>query len=1736
MTEQERIDFEALVKKRKGLAEYLKDEEYSGLLKIIIEQYSDQAHFVYELLQNADDAKATRAEFILSDDKLIFKHNGKRKFNVTDPNNKPKSGHGDINAITNFGYSNKNRDKNEPVNQIGKFGIGFKAIFKYSPEPAIYDGNFSFCIKDLIVPELLNKDHPQRGNDETLFEFPFSEKFPFKLEGHPPNKARDDIWIKLKELDCPLLFLSNLKEIKFRFGKESGSYSKSSKSARLFEENNPNLRTKSELITLTAPAKENQSLYLFSRQCNGGNYSVGYFLDDKNHLTPVDKTAFCFFPTKRNTGLKFIIHAPFLLSGSREGILAGDSHNDDMINLLAELAADSLVYLRDLKLIDDGILNILPTNEADFNTSADQISFKPFFTAIKHKMQSETLLPTKSGDCVSRGNAYLADTARLMETFSDEQLGKLTGNPNAAWVFTTVSRKKVDSPYLKDITHAYIKDKDLFSKLINAKFIKEFIEDRTINWFHRFYKWIAEINEIEEAKTKLFFLDENGAGKATAAFDDKGKRILFLPNNCGCRSIHHALLANPDTKKFLMEKIGIKEPSLEDEVYIKTGIENPLDLDAAFIESQSIEWLHGFYKWIAEKTYRIDQAKTKPLFLDENGKATAAFKNNKPILFLTNDDGYPSVSKKLLDNPDIEKFLTEKIGISEPSPEDHINTKIREKYEDASFNDDKIYFKEKIFAYYEKCPRDKTDDFTSGLKSWIKLRTLSGKYVAPCNLYMPEPKFIDCFNAVIVADAENPSRGEFLDVGFYLDLVGKNKENLLREFFKGVGVTEDIDNLKSKIKLRTLSGEYVAPIVYSYWNRENILYMPDPDLIKYFDAANLKHHFLEEDYLNSFKDKEHMREFFKKLGIADEVSYFTNRVNYDWNRPYVPDEYARGYGLIYNETEFEGLEEIYKYVVRDKDKSVILWKRMVDLNSSDSGKLKDNLVGICHYSWYGTHNYKYPLTKIIRYLKDNTWLVDKQGNFKKPSDILADDMAKEYGDLTSDSAREVIDFFGIPEPNLSAEQKELIDLGKKYKEAEEKGINVDELVQKELMRREEEERRKPNTPQKVDSKTIQTPRGTTSKSRNKIAKSSVTNYDRKLEKIERKNAAEKNKIERLKDLEDKISRLKKYSFGWFKALLELEILKSNENKSNNKTISISFGHVEFEEGTQRTLILKYPNRYIPQFMEDLENIPLELHTAKTYKKVEIEVAGIRHNTLSVKLKDRSGLGKINLDEVLEARINVTEPFFLLEELQKQFNALDKPDDYDMQANLCANIDFVFGPPGTGKTHNLAEKIIAMMSEPKDRKILVMTPTNKAADVLVNKIIALDKVAAYKNWLLRFGTTDDAKVEASGVFHDKTFDINSKRKNVTVTTIARFPYDYFMTNDKLYLRDINWDCIIFDEASMIMLAQILLPLYAKTPTQFIIAGDPFQIEPITKADLWKDENIYTLVGLNSFTASKTALHGYDVEKLTTQYRSVPAIGEIFSHFAYDGILKHNRANNTQRKLNIDAWLDIKTLNIIKFPVSAYESIYRSRRLNGASSYQIYSAIFTFEYVKYLIERLAENNPAEKFSVGIVAPYRAQADLIEKLFSTIKKPSKNIDVQIGTVHTFQGDECDILFAVFNTPPNISTSPEMFLNRKNIINVAISRARDYIFIVMPDDNTIRIENLSLVKEIEWLFAKENNSGEFSARELEKSIFGKTDFIAENSFSTGHQNVNVYALPERKYEIRIEDSAVDVQLKKNF
>ena len=434
----------------------------------------------------------------------------------------------------------------------------------------------------------------------------------------------------------------------------------------------------------------------------------------------------------------------------------------------------------------------------------------------------------------------------------------------------------------------------------------------------------------------------------------------------------------------------------------------------------------------------------------------------------------------------------------------------------------------------------------------------------------------------------------------------------------------------------------------------------------------------------------------------------------------------------------------------------------------------------------------------------------------------------------------------------------------------------------------------------------------------------------------------------------------------------------------------------------------------------------------------------------------------------------------------------------------------------------------------NNRVLVLTPTNKAADVLAKRLFDLseDKEAC-KDWLVRFGSTNDESLEKDGIFKDKTIRIRDFEKCTVVSTIARFPYDFFIDGDKRqHLKEVEWDYIVFDEASMIHLSNIIYPLFKSKPKGFVIAGDPLQIAPIAKIDIWKDENIYSMTGLQDFGSPHTEPYEYEVIQLKKQYRSIPIVGEIYSRFAYNGLLEHNRQENDVRSLNIEDELPLKNLNIVSFPVSPYEGVYRAKRLQSKSPYHVYAALFAVEFTRYIAELLYKKNGDEPFSIGVIAPYKTEANLIDKLLVQQDIP-KSVTVQAGTIHGFQGDECDIILCVFNPPPKISASPEMFLNKRNIINVAISRARDYLVILMPDDNTPGMRSLKYVKYLTDLM-KHYQCAEFSSSSLEKIMFNNPTYIEDSTFTTSHQDVNVYGLPEKYYEVRSEDTALDVQIHK--
>ena len=163
--------------------------------------YSDHTHFVFELLQNAEDVKATQVIFRLYGDRLEFEHDG------TDFSEE------DIKAICKLIFGTKVDDPRK----IGKFGVGFMSVYSFTRSPSIHSGDEHFTIENYEQPCAIQSKTSRLG---TLFVFPFDH------QQRQPEGSFDEIETRLKELDVrTLLFLKHIREISYEIeGGDSGIY------------------------------------------------------------------------------------------------------------------------------------------------------------------------------------------------------------------------------------------------------------------------------------------------------------------------------------------------------------------------------------------------------------------------------------------------------------------------------------------------------------------------------------------------------------------------------------------------------------------------------------------------------------------------------------------------------------------------------------------------------------------------------------------------------------------------------------------------------------------------------------------------------------------------------------------------------------------------------------------------------------------------------------------------------------------------------------------------------------------------------------------------------------------------------------------------------------------------------------------------------------------------------------------------------------------------------------------------------------------------------------------------------------------------------------------------------------------------------------------------------------------------------------------------------------------------
>ena len=571
LTREQLILFNELHDSRTEDYKTLSKKSYRGFWSSIKDKYPESAHFVYELLQNADDAEATEVHITINRDEMLFKHNGKKHFDITPEDASPV---GDINSITGVGDSSKT----DLQNKIGKFGVGFKAVFQYTNTPEIYDDIFKFKIDNYIIPTLLEKDRSERKKGETLFVFPFKD----------PEKAFNEIKEKIDKLQNPILFLRNLNLIVIRVRRSGWKrYDEISYKKTLKERLTYNDGIILERYILNEPLKTS-SVFLFSQSVEvtdegtvSSHYiSVGFFYNEieKRLITDIKRNIFCFFPTIETFNTCFVSHAPFLLTDNRQNLMPGELLNQDLVNLLGELAAQSVLHLRDYGkktkqlLIDENIVDIIPSYHKGYFEEYDKVFETPIKKAFDEIIDNEAIFLSRGGKYLSKEEAYLGSPHELVELLNKKQLNELHETDNDVDFLKWELSLKLSKENWNYSKKFYEYTSERFAKDITA----DFMSKQDMKWIIRMYNFLRTAapklwKVTSDERTKDYKLlpfrtapiIKSQKGDWVAPYLEDKSRNVYLPLKKDAESSYNFVdeeyLKNEFAKRFF-DELEIKEP------------------------------------------------------------------------------------------------------------------------------------------------------------------------------------------------------------------------------------------------------------------------------------------------------------------------------------------------------------------------------------------------------------------------------------------------------------------------------------------------------------------------------------------------------------------------------------------------------------------------------------------------------------------------------------------------------------------------------------------------------------------------------------------------------------------------------------------------------------------------------------------------------------------------------------------------------------------------------------------------------------------------------------------------------------------------------------------------------------------------------------------------------------------------------------------------------------------------
>ena len=259
---------------------------------------------------------------------------------------------------------------------------------------------------------------------------------------------------------------------------------------------------------------------------------------------------------------------------------------------------------------------------------------------------------------------------------------------------------------------------------------------------------------------------------------------------------------------------------------------------------------------------------------------------------------------------------------------------------------------------------------------------------------------------------------------------------------------------------------------------------------------------------------------------------------------------------------------------------------------------------------------------------------------------------------------------------------------------------------------------------------------------------------------------------------------------------------------------------------------------------------------------------------------------------------------------------------------------------------------------------------------------------------------------------------------------------------------TFDCVIIDEASQCDIASAL-PLLLRAK-RLVVIGDPQQLRHVSSVDYRKEQELAHSAGadhlLSRYSYKNKSLYDCAAETygkhdrkpffLAEHYRSHPEIIEF--------------SNRTYYRPNYDVGLIIRTPSERRQnrPVQWHDVPSEVDRSKGS----LLNATEAQE-VAALVQRIVLGGSLrDEWMIGVVTPYKRQRNYIESLL----RSSGLLDrlgnrLKVGTVHTFQGSEADIMVFSPVVSNGASEKSSLWISmEEGLLNVALTRAREVLHIV--------------------------------------------------------------------------------------